>query len=149
MPRIASKKIKDEESFLRQLKGHGMKVTPQRLAVHRAMMELVHASADMVKQRIGDSCRISTVSVYGILSELADKGIYSRRMSATNKMFFDIDPRKHVHLYDSRNNEFLDVNDDTLLPLVESGLKGKRFRGYKMDGIDIQIICHPTRKKVL
>ena len=149
MPRITRKRIRDEEAFHRQLKALGMKVTPQRLAVHRAMMELVHASADMVKAQIGDSCRISTVSVYGILSEMADKGIYARRFSATSKMFFDIDPRKHVHLYDSRNNEFLDVGDDSLLPLVEQGLRGKRFRGYKVDSIDIQIICHPTRKKVL
>ncbi len=149
MPRVSRKKIRDEESFVRLLKGHDMKVTPQRLAVHRAMMELVHASADMVKKQIGDSCRISKVSVYAILSELADKGIYARRMSATRKMFFDIDSRKHVHLYDSRNDEILDISDDSLLPLAEAGLKGKRFKGYKVDGIDIQIICHPTRKKVL
>ena len=149
MPRISRKKFRDEEGFRKQLKAHDLKVTPQRLAVHRAMMELIHASADQVREKIGDGCKISAVTVYSILSELADQGIYSRRMSANNKMYFDIDPRKHVHLYDTRNNEFLDVNDDDLVPLVESGLKGKRFRGYKMDGIDIQILCHPTRKKLL
>ena len=108
-----------------------------------------HASADMVQERIGEECKISTVSIYNILSELADNGIYSRRYSPNNKMYFDVDPSRHVHLFDSRNNEFLDVGDLDLIPLVEAGLKRKRFRGYKMDNIEIQIICHPTRKKLI
>ena len=79
MPRITRKKIKDEEAFRRQLKSRSLKLTPQRLAVHRAMCELIHASADMVQEHIGEECKISTVSIYNILSELADNGIYSRR----------------------------------------------------------------------
>ena len=149
MPQIINKKIRDEEGFIKRLRSFGLKVTPQRLAVHHAMIELVHASADMVCKQLGEDSDISQVSVYNILSDLADKGIYSRRYSPDRKMYFDVDPRRHAHLYDTRNNEFLDINDEGLIPLVESGLKGKRFRGYKMDSIELQIICHPTRKKRL
>ena len=149
MTRSTKRKAADEEAFRKRLKAHGLKVTGQRLAVHGAMMSLVHASAEQVRERIGSSCRISLASVYNILSELADNNIYSRRLSANNTMYFDVFPERHVHLYDTRNNEYLDIEGQDLLDTIEAGLKRHRFRGYKIDGFDIQILCHPTRKKLL
>lgn len=149
MTRSTKRKAADEEAFRKRLKAHGLKVTGQRLAVHGAMMSLVHASAEQVRERIGSSCSISLASVYNILSELADNNIYSRRLSANNKMYFDVFPERHVHLYDTRNNEYLDIEGQDLLDTIEAGLKRHRFRGYKIDGFDIQILCHPTRKKLL
>lgn len=149
MTRSTKRKAADEEAFRKRLKAHGLKVTGQRLAVHGAMMSLIHASAEQVREWIGSSCRISLASVYNILSELADNNIYSRRLSANNKMYFDVFPERHVHLYDTRNNEYLDIEGQDLLDTIEAGLKRHRFRGYKIDGFDIQILCHPTRKKLL
>ena len=40
------------EEFKELLRKHSLKATPQRLAVHEAMMELGHASADMVTEVI-------------------------------------------------------------------------------------------------
>jgi hypothetical protein len=40
------------EEFKAILKKHSLKATPQRLAVHEAMMSLGHASADMVTELI-------------------------------------------------------------------------------------------------
>lgn len=150
MARI-KKRAHDMDAFRRMLKSHDLKATPQRIAVHGVMMELTHASADMVYEAIvkaGDF-RISQASVYNILSGLADEGIYGRRMSANSKMFFDINAHRHVHLYDTRNNEMMDVEADELLAAAEQGIKRRRFRGYKIDDLDIQILCHPTRKKLL
>lgn len=151
MKRRIRKPVKDLDAFKRQLEARDMKATPQRIAVHTAMMELVHASAESVYEHVTKAgvCSISPVSVYNTLSDMADKGIYARRFSNNNKMYFDINTYRHVHLYDTRNNEFIDVDADELVNLVETGLKGRRFRGYKMDGIDIQITCHPTRKKLI
>ncbi len=151
MTRRIRKPVKTLDTFKRLLDAQGMKATPQRIAVHTAMMELTHASAEMVYEHIikSGACNISQVSVYNTLSDLAAKGIYARRYSSNNKMFFDINTYKHVHLYDTRNHEIIDVEADDLVELVENGLRGRRFRGYKTDGIDIQIICHPTRKKLI
>lgn len=139
------------ETFRKLLKSHDLKATPQRIAVHSVMMEMVHASADMVYEAIvkAGNCRITQASVYNILSGLADEGIYSRRMSANSKMIFDINTFRHVHLYDTRNHELLDVDAEELLAAAEQGIRRRRFRGYKIDDIDIQILCHPTRKKLL
>lgn len=151
MTRRIRKPVKDIDAFRRMISAQGLKATPQRIAIHTAMMELVHASAEQVYEHIikSGACKISQVSVYNTLSDLAGMGIYARRFSTSNKMFFDINTYKHVHLYDTRNHEIIDIEADDLVELVENGLRGRRFRGYKTDGIDIQILCHPTRKRLI
>ena len=151
MTRLPRRRPADIEAFSRMLATYGLKVTPQRLAVHRAMLRHIHADADTVYDTVKTegSCRIARSTVYNILSSLADTGIYARRFSANGKVVFDINAWRHLHLYDSRNHEFVDIEADDLLAEVEAGLKGHRFRGYRIEDIDIQIICRPTKKKLL
>ena len=142
------RKMPGMEEFRALLKEHGLKSTTQRMAVHQAMMQLGHASADMVTEAIRKvgTAKVTVASVYNILSQLALLGIYSHRMSAGNKMFFDVNSFNHIHLYDIRNHEYRDIIDEELMDLVESRLNHRRWRGYKVDSIDIQIICLPTRR---
>lgn len=138
------------DEFRRVLKSHSLKATSQRLMVHQAMLELGHASADMVCERIGrrqGGAGISVASVYNILTQMASLGVYQHRLSGNNKMYFDVNTFKHMHLYDSVNNEYRDVLDDELIAMVEERLKGRPFRGYKVDSVDIQIVCHPSGRK--
>lgn len=142
------KKFTDMDKFRKILKDEGLKATPQRLAVHEAMMALVHASADTVQEYIEAQCKtdITAASVYNILESLEALGVYSSRLSANNKKYYDINAYNHVHLYDSQGHEFKDIADDEVIELVESHFKGRKFRGYKIDSIDIQIVAHPTRR---
>ncbi len=137
------------EELKQILKKHSLKATPQRLAVHEAMMALGHASADMVTETIKEKGLASTTvaSVYNILTQMAMLGVYSYRMSSNSKMYFDVNTFKHIHLYDQDNHMFKDVIDDELVSLIESHLGKKRFKGYKVESIDIQIVGRPTRKK--
>lgn len=137
------------EELKQILKKHSLKATPQRLAVHEAMMTLGHASADMVTETIKEKGLASTTvaSVYNILTQMAMLGVYSYRMSSNSKMYFDVNTFKHIHLYDQDNHMFKDVIDDELVSLIESHLGKKRFKGYKVESIDIQIVGRPTRKK--
>jgi hypothetical protein len=52
-----------------------------------------------------------------------------------------------MHLYDQENHVFKDVIDDELIALIESHLGRKKFRGYKIESIDIQLVGRPTKKK--
>lgn len=144
-------KCPDLEEFKAILKKNSLKATPQRLAVHQAMMTLGHASADMVTEQIkaDNTAKVTVASVYNILTQLAMLGIYHYRMSANNKMYFDVNTFKHIHFYDKANHEFRDVIDDELVKLIESHLSRKRVKGYKIDGFDIQLVGHPTRKKYM
>ncbi|MBO5419769.1 MAG: transcriptional repressor [Bacteroidales bacterium] len=137
------------EEFKKILKSKNLKATPQRLAVHEAMMALGHASADMITEEIisKGTTKVTVASVYNILTNLAMLGIYDYRMSSNNKMYFDVNTFHHIHLYDKENHMFKDIIDDELIALIEAHLGRKRFKGYKIEGIDIQLIGKPTRKK--
>ncbi len=135
------------EDFRSQLRRHNLRVTQQRLSIHEVMMELEHASADAVQQKLAERGVPVTVStVYNILSGLADYHIYGRRLSATNKMFFDIDASRHIHLYDRENHFFRNLVDEELAAMVAAHLRHRKFKGYTVEDIDIQIIAKPTRK---
>lgn len=136
------------DEFRDALRERGLKSTPQREAVHEAMSQLIHASADMVVDFIGETTkkRVSMASVYNILLGLSGAGIYAARMSSSGKMFFDVIPVHHIHLYDPSTDEYRDVVDEELLDMVETHFRRKRFRGFKVDSVDIQLVCHATRK---
>ena len=135
------------DEFRTQLRRHNLKATRQRLAVHEVMMELGHASADMVRERLmRNGSSVTVASVYNILSQLADIHIYGRRLSATNKMFFDVNATKHIHLYDRENHTYRDLADEELSTLVASHLKRRKFKGFTVEDIDIQLIARPTKK---
>jgi Fe2+ or Zn2+ uptake regulation protein len=139
------------EEFKIVLKKHSLKATPQRLAVHEAMISLGHASADMVTEAIQakGTTKVTVASVYNILTQLAMLGVYDYRLSSNNKMYFDVNTFGHMHFYDKENHLFKDVIDDDLLALIQSHLGRKRFKGYKVESIDIQIIGRPNRKKYI
>lgn len=139
------------EEFKELLKKHSLKATPQRLAVHEAMIELGHASADMVTEKIkaNSTAKVTLASVYNILTQMAMLKVYNYRLSANNKMYFDVNTFKHIHLYDQDNHTFKDVVDDELIALLESHLGRKRVKGYKIEGFDIQLVARPTKKKHL
>ena len=137
------------EDFKAALKLCGMKATPQRLAVHQAMMALEHACADTVAGFIADNLGtgISVASVYNILTGLTEKGLYTRRLSEDNRMWFDVCPRNHLHLYDCVSREFSNIPDNGLMNVVESAIRHRRFRGYKIDHVEVQVVCRPTKRR--
>ena len=79
----------DMEEFRQILKKNQLKATPQRLAVHEAMMKLGHACADMVTEEVlrKGSAKITVASVYNVLTQMAMIGIYDYRLSSNNKMY--------------------------------------------------------------
>lgn len=138
------------EKFRKILKDEGMKATPQRIAVHEAMMALGHASADSVQEYIclHSNTDITVASVYNILEGMVGLGVYGYRLSSNNKKYYDVNAFSHVHLYDSHGHEFRDLADEEIIDIVENHFKGRKFRGYKIDAVDIQLVVHPTRKAV-
>lgn len=137
------------EEFRSRLKKHGLKVTAQRTAVHEAMLKFVHASADMVAEEIlkNGKVKVTVASVYNILTQLSMADIYRHRMSSNNKMIFDVDTTGHIHLYDTVNHVHMDVMDDATYKDIEGKLLSRRFKGYKVEGVDVQILVRPTTRR--
>lgn len=138
------------EEFKKLLKKHSLKSTQQRLAVHNAILKLGHASADMVTEEIRSqgTTNVTVASVYNILSQIALLGIYDHRMSANNKMYFDVNTFRHIHLYDYVNNTFKDVIDDDFMDNLDAYFAKKKFKGYRVECVDVQIVCRPSRSYV-
>ncbi|MGN1045970.1 MAG: Fur family transcriptional regulator [Candidatus Cryptobacteroides sp.] len=142
--------VEEFEVFKNNLKKHSLKATPQRIAVHSAMLRLGHASADIVVEEIRKQggASVTVASVYNILTQLADLGIYNRRLSANNKMYFDVNTYRHMHVYDSERHIYKDFVDEELMDIIEAKLKKKKFRGLSIESIDIQIVAKPTKRHV-
>lgn len=138
------------KEFKKLLKKHSLKSTQQRLAVHNAMLKLGHASADMVTEEIRSqgTTNVTVASVYNILSQIALLGIYDHRMSANNKMYFDVNTFRHIHLYDYVNNTFKDVIDDDFMDNLDAYFAKKKFKGYRVECVDVQIVCRPSRSYI-
>lgn len=141
----------DMEQFKTVLRRHSLKATPQRLAVHEAMLSLGHASVDDVATHIEEKgeVRITPASIYNILSHMTSLGVYSQRLGTGSKMVFDVTPGIHIHLYDTVNGTYREIEDGELLGMVVSRLGKRRFRGFRVDGLDISILCHPSNMKKL
>ncbi len=137
------------EQFKNILRMHSLKATPQRIAVHEAMLKLGHASADMVTDEIqkNGNTKVTVASVYNILTNMAMLGIYHHRLSSNNKMYFDVNTFKHFHIYDCENHQYKDIIDNEFVEMVEKYFNRRRFRGYSIENIDIQLIGRPTRRK--
>jgi Fe2+ or Zn2+ uptake regulation protein len=80
------------------LRAHGLRVTPQRLAVHTALQALGHhATAEEVLERVhGTVPGVSLPTVYAGLELLADLGLASR-VHAGRAIRYDPRPEAHHH----------------------------------------------------
>jgi Fe2+ or Zn2+ uptake regulation protein len=111
-----------------ELRSRGHRVTPQRLMIHRALVELGrHASAEEVLERV-DLPTASLPTVYATLDLLAELG-FARRISARSGATL-YDPRvvPHHHLVCRRCGaiEDLDAQVDTA-----GALRAARRKGFR------------------
>ena len=94
------------------LRGHGVQVTAQRLAVLRAVSERPHSTADdierVVRAEIG---AISRQAVYDALGTLTDRGLFRRIQPAgSSARFEDRVGDNHHHLICRTCNQMVDVD---------------------------------------
>jgi Fur family ferric uptake transcriptional regulator len=94
------------------LRGHGVQVTAQRLAVLRAVSERPHSTADdierVVRAEIG---AISRQAVYDALRTLTDRGLLRRiQPAASPARFEDRVGDNHHHLICRTCNRMVDVD---------------------------------------
>lgn len=139
-----AKTIPNEEKFRSMLKSRGFRITETRMAVHRAMMDLEHATAEQVAEwlKANNDAAASVSSIYNVLQQMAVAGIYAYRLSADSKRYFDVCNFSHAHLYDRKNGVYKNLPDGAIRDAINATLKKHRFRGYTVEDIDVQVVCH-------
>jgi Fur family transcriptional regulator, stress-responsive regulator len=99
----------DARTLLRQ---RGLRVTPQRMAVLRAVSDTPHATADAVAQTVkGEIGSISIQAVYDALGVLTERGLLRRIQPAGSSARYEtrVDDNHH-HLICRTCNRTVDVD---------------------------------------
>jgi Fur family peroxide stress response transcriptional regulator len=133
--------------FEDQCRRHGVRVTPQRLAVYRVLAEDTrHPTADSVYARLhGNMPGLSLATVYRILESLEKEG-FVRRVSTTDGIGrFDANMAPHQHLVCRSCGRITDFDHESLRRLEPP--RG-RLPGFVAEGLDIRIIgrCRQCRR---
>lgn len=84
------------EDLVTELRARGMRVTPQRVVLHRALRELDrHVTADELLDAVGDRLpNVSLPTIYATLELLEELGMVRRVQRAGTTLF---DPRVDAH----------------------------------------------------
>ena len=136
---VNARTVNDSDRTAVGLRGAGYRVTPQRLAVHRALVDLDrHAGAEEVLEAVKDELpTVSLPTVYASLDALEDAGLIRRVTAARGPARFDPRPPDHHHLVCRRCGTVDDVDADVGL---DPALRSAARRGFAPDAA--QVVVH-------
>jgi len=126
----------------RKLIEKGLRVTPQRLAILEAIIELDnHPTVDNIIEYIKDyHPNIATGTVYKVLDALVENKLIKKVKTDKDSMRYDAIIENHHHLYSSETDRIEDYMDDELNKIIEKYFKKKKITGFNIEDIKLQII---------
>ena len=131
-----------KEGIIAALKKCDLKVTPQRIAVFDAVINLNnHPTADNVIEFIKvNHPNIATGTVYKTLETLVRCGIIKKVKTDNDFMRYDAILEKHHHLYCSESDRIEDFYDNELNEILLNYLKNDKIPNFKIEDIKLQIV---------
>ncbi|HRJ99881.1 MAG TPA: Fur family transcriptional regulator [Ignavibacteria bacterium] len=129
------------EYFREQLKQKGLKVTPQRIAIYEAVVNLKnHPTAENIIDSIKKNHpSISVGTVYKILDSLVENRLLKKVKNEKDVMRYDAMIHKHHHLYCSDTDKIEDFDDPELDKIIADYFSKKKIKGFKVKDISLQI----------
>lgn len=129
------------EKVRKALNSNGLKVTPQRIAVYNAILELKnHPDTDQIIEKVTESNpTISGGTIYKTLITFAEHNIIGRIKTDSGRMRFDHITENHHHLYDKSTDRIEDFYDEELSLIISDYLKKKKMSGFELADINLQI----------
>ncbi len=129
------------EEISRKLIEKGLKVTPQRIAVYEAVIQLNnHPTAESIIKNIKKtSPHIASATVYKVLDALTENGLIKRVKTEKDIMRYDAILEKHHHLYCTETDRIEDYQDEHLDRLIENYFKEKEIPDFEIEDIKLQI----------
>jgi Fur family peroxide stress response transcriptional regulator len=124
-----------------RIKNAGLKVTPQRLAILKAVYLLDnHPSAENIIQYIRETHpNIATGTVYKVLDTLVENQLIKKVKTEKDVMRYDGVMERHHHLYCSQSDRIDDFRDEDLDQLLQSYFQNKEIPGFRIEEIKLQI----------
>lgn len=135
------------ESIRSRLQEKGLKVTPQRMAILEAMLELDnHPDAEHVLTHIRKKHpNISIATVYKVLEVFTECGLIRKVKTEKDAMRYDAILESHHHIYCSDSDKIEDYFDQELNANLERYFNEKKIPGFQIEDIKIQIIGKYTK----
>ena len=120
----------------------GLKITPQRIAVLEAVVELRnHPTAEKVIDFIKTNHpNIATGTVYKTLETFVEKGLIKKVKTDRDIMRYDAMIEPHHHLYCSTSDRIEDFMDPELQKMIEEYFYRHQIPNFKIEDIKLQII---------
>jgi Fur family transcriptional regulator, peroxide stress response regulator len=130
------------EEIRNKLREKGLKITPQRIAILKAIIKLNnHPTAENIIEYIRrNQPNISVATVYKVLDALVANGLIKKVKTEKDIMRYDAVMENHHHLYCSDSDRIEDYNDNELTEMLEKYFKKKQIPDFKIEDIKLQII---------
>jgi len=119
----------------------GLKVTPQRIAVFEALMNIKdHPSAEIIKNYLSETYpSVSLSTIYNILETFVDKGLIKKIKTENDIKRYDPVLNKHHHLYCQKSDTILDYYDKELDNLIRDYFRDKKIPDFEIEDIKLHI----------
>jgi Fur family transcriptional regulator, peroxide stress response regulator len=127
--------------FREKLKERGLKVTPQRVAIYDAIVNLKnHPTAENVIEYIKvNHPNISVGTVYKVLESLVENELLKKVKTEKDIMRYDAVLSNHHHLYCAETDRIEDYEDEKLSKLINEYFRMNKIKNFKVQDIKLQI----------
>ena len=128
-------------SIRESLQDKGLKVTPQRVAIFEAIVELDnHPTADDIIAFIKiNHPNISVGTVYKVLDLFVENNFIKRVKTDKDIMRYDPHLTNHHHLYCSETERIEDFEDAELNQIINDYFNKNKIKNFKIADIKLQI----------
>ncbi len=130
------------EGIRKKLAEKGLRVTPQRLLVFEAIINLkTHPTADNIVEYVRKNHpNIAVGTVYKVLETLVEHNLISRVKTENDVMRYDGVTDYHHHLYCSESDRIEDYSDENLQKIIYDYFNKNDIPGFEIEDIRLQII---------
>lgn len=129
------------DTIRKKLSEKGLKITPQRISILDAVYSIEnHPTVDNIIEYIRESHpNIATGTVYKVLDALVENKLIKKVKTDKDILRYDGLVENHHHLYCSKCDLIEDYKDQELDQLLKEYFKKKKFVGFKVEDIVLQI----------
>jgi len=130
------------ENIPKLLIDKGLKVTPQRLVIIKALFEIQnHPTADIVIDFIKKNHpNIAVGTIYKTLETFVEKGIIKKVKTEKDIMRYDVETKSHHHLYCDECDYIENYFDEELDSLLKDYFSKKDLHQFDIKEINLQIV---------
>lgn len=129
------------EIILDKLKKEGLKITPQRVVILKALHSLKnHPTAKQIVDTVHENNpNISVGTIYKTLDTLIEKGVIAKFGNTNDVTRYDSIVENHHHIYTGDNNKIEDYVNDELDHLLMDFFKKNSIPNLKIESIKVSI----------